>query len=209
MTESLVLNLISLTLSLLLFFILLHPFDSFTGRNTYTGIALTGNYWVLFSVLFVAGTVLSGLYPAFVLSGFKPIVVLKGAFKTHPVDCCFAKSLIVVQFVISVVLIAGTVIVYQQVNYMRSQSIGANLDQTIVLKGPQTLPDSLYQGIYQPFKSEVLQQASVKSITASTNVMGDEIYWTNGSKDRVPIKVLSHFITLALITILFPHMILK
>ena len=44
-------------------FILLHPFDSFTGRNTYTGIALTGNYWVLFSVLFVAGTVLSGLYP--------------------------------------------------------------------------------------------------------------------------------------------------
>lgn len=182
MTESLVLNLISLTLSLLLFFILLHPFDSFTGRNTYTGIALTGNYWVLFSVLFVAGTVLSGLYPAFVLSGFKPIVVLKGAFKNTSSGLLLRKSLIVVQFVISVVLIAGTVIVYQQVNYMRSQSIGANLDQTIVLKGPQTLPDSLYQGIYQPFKSEVLQQASVKSITASTNVMGDEIYWTNGSK---------------------------
>jgi putative ABC transport system permease protein len=65
---------------------------------------------------------------------------------------------------------------------MRSQNIGADINQTLIVKGPQTLVDSLYQNAYQPFKSAVLQQAGVKSMASSTNVMGDEIYWTNGSK---------------------------
>ena len=180
--ESLVLNFISLILSLIVFILLLHSFDSFTGRDNYTGFALTGNYWLVFFGLFAVGTILSGLYPAFVLSGFKPVVVLKGAFKNTSSGLLLRKSLIVVQFVISVVLIAGTIVVYQQVNYMRNQSIGANIDQTLVLKGPQTLSDSLYQSVYQPFKTAALQQSSVKSIASSTSVMGDEIYWTNGSK---------------------------
>lgn len=180
--ESLVLNFVSLILSLVIFFIFLHPFDVFTGRENYTTIALTGSYWLIFFGMFAVGTVLSGLYPAFVLSGFKPVVVLKGAFKNTSSGLLLRKSLIVVQFVISVVLIAGTIIVYQQVNYMRNQSLGANIDQTLVLKGPQTLADSLYQSVYQPFKTAVLQESSVKSIASSSSVMGEEIYWTNGSK---------------------------
>ena len=182
LAESIVMNLLSLVLSFTLFFILLHPFDAFTGRDNYTGVALTANYWLIFLALFVFGTLLSGLYPAFVLSGFKPVIVLKGAFKNTSSGLLLRKSLIVTQFIISVVLIAGTIIVYQQVRYMRNQSIGANINQTIVLKGSQTLSDSLYQNTYQPFKSAVLQQPPVKSIASSTSVMGDEIYWTNGSK---------------------------
>ncbi len=182
LAESIVMNLLAFVLSLTLFFMLLHPFDAFTGRDNYTGEALTANYWLMFLALFVFGTLLSGLYPAFVLSGFKPVIVLKGAFKNTSSGLLLRKSLIVTQFIISVVLIAGTIIVYQQVRYMRNQSIGADINQTIVLKGPQTLSDSLYQNTYQPFKSAVLQQPSVKSIASSTSVMGDEIYWTNGSK---------------------------
>ena len=116
------------------------------------------------------------------LSGFRTLIVIKGAFKNSSGGLLLRKSLIIIQFITSVVLIAGTIIVYQQVNYMRNQSIGADINQTIILKGPQTLTDSVYQSSFQPFKTAVLQQASVKSIAASTNVMGDEIYWTNGSK---------------------------
>ena len=65
---------------------------------------------------------------------------------------------------------------------MRNQKLGVNINQTLIIKGPQTIADSLYQNIYQPFKSAVLQQPSVKSIAASTSVPGEEIYWTNGSK---------------------------
>src|SRR4051812_22707466 len=182
LTESFMLNIVSLFISLILFFILLHPFDTFTGRDTYTGAALTGNYWLLFFILFFSGTLLSGLYPAFVLSSFKPIRVLKGAFKNTTSGLLLRKSLIVLQFVTSVVLIAGTIIVYRQINYMNSQSLGADINQTLILKGPQTIADSLYQNIYQPFKTAVLQQPGIKSIASSSSVMGDEIYWTRGFK---------------------------
>ncbi len=182
LVESFLLNCISLLFSLFIFFILLHPFDIFTGRSHFTGITLTNTYWFLFSGLFIIGTLISGLYPAFVLSGFKPGIVLKGSFKNSSSGLLLRKSLIIIQFTTSVILIAGTIIVYEQLSFMRNQPIGANVQQTLVLKGPQTLVDSLYQSAYQPFKSSVLQIPGVRNIAASTSVMGDEIYWTNSSR---------------------------
>ena len=91
--ESFVLNCISLLFSLFLFFILVHPFDYFTGRDHFTGITLTNTYWIFFLGLFFAGTLISGLYPAFVLSGFKPGIVLKGSFKNTSGGLLLRKSL--------------------------------------------------------------------------------------------------------------------
>jgi len=115
-----------------------------------------------------------------VLSGFQPITVLKGVFKNSAGGITLRKGLIIAQFIISVVLIAGTMIVFQQLQYMRSQQLGANINQTLVLKGPASLRDSVYESVYQPFKTELLQDPSIKSVSASSNVMGDEIYWTSG-----------------------------
>jgi len=78
-----------------------------------------------------------------------------------------------------VILIAGTILVYQQVQYMRSKQIGANIDQTLVIDGAHAQQDSIYQNVFQPFKTTLLQQPGIRSITASSNVMGQEIYWTN------------------------------
>lgn len=181
--ESFLINMTALLISLILFFLLLRPFDLFTGRAHYTGIILSGNYTLIFIALFLAGTFLSGLYPAFVLSAFKPVLVLKGAFKNSARGVRLRKGLIVTQFVISVILIAGTIVVFKQVSYMRNQRLGANIDQTMVLTAPQTVKGTAsYQNAYQPFKSSVLQLRAVKNITASTDVPGNEIYWTNGSK---------------------------
>jgi putative ABC transport system permease protein len=181
--ESFVLNCISLLASLCIFFILLRPFDIFTGRDHFTGLNLTNTYWFLFFGLFIIGTMASGLYPAFVLSGFKPGIVLKGSFKNTSSGLLLRKSLIIVQFVTSVVLIAGTIIVFEQLGYMRNQPLGVNIRQTLILKGPQTLTDSLYQDTYQPFKSTVLRMPAVRNITSSTSVLGDEIYWTTSVRN--------------------------
>ena len=178
--ESLLLNLISLVISLVVFFILLIPFNQFTGLPIHSFLTLSTPYWLLFGSLFFAGTLLSGLYPAIVLSGFKPIAVLKGAFKNSSNGLVLRKGLIVAQFATSVVLIAGTIIIYQQVNYMRNQDLGADINETIVLKGPQSLHDSLYQNTFQPFKDAVLKQTGITSIAASSDVPGNEVYWTNG-----------------------------
>ena len=180
MVESLLINLVALLLALIAFKTLLPAFDRFTGRDVVTSFALTPAYWWLFMGLFGAGTLLSGVYPAFVLSGFQPVAVLKGAFKNTSGGHNLRRGLIIAQFIISVVLIAGTIIVYQQVSYMRRQELGFDINQTLVLDGVGTLQDSVYAGVFQPFKTELLQQKDIKKVTASSNVMGNEIYWTSG-----------------------------
>lgn len=176
--ESLLLNMLALFLSLGLFLLLRPLFDQFIGKENMP-IGITPYYWRLFFLLFLSGTLLSGVYPAFVLSGFQPITVLKGVFKNSIGGLVLRKGLITVQFMTSVVLIAGTIIVYQQVNFMRKQKLGVDIDRTIVLQGSTATLDSLYTGTFQPFKTELLQQPGIRNVTASTSVMSDEIYWTN------------------------------
>ena len=179
LVESFLLNVIALLLAMLAFYLLWPTFDRFVGRDSTTDFALTKDYWLLFIALFAGGTILSGLYPSIVLSSFQPITVIKGVFKNTSGGMSLRKGLIVAQFITSVVLIAGTIIVYQQVNYMRRQQLGVNINQTLVLQGAGSLQDSLYQNVYQPFKNELLQQGNVKNVSASTSVMGNEIYWTS------------------------------
>lgn len=180
MTESLLLNLLSLVIAFMAALLLTGPFNNLIGAEGSASFHLPLNYALEFATLFLAGTLLSGAYPAFVLSGYHPITVLKGMFKNSGQGQVLRKTLIVGQFAVSVILIAGTVLVYQQVQYMRNQQLGANINQTLVIEGPSALQDSLYRTAFQPFKTQVLQQPGVRSITASTNVMGQEIYWTNG-----------------------------
>ena len=85
-------------------------------------------------VLLVAGTFLSGIYPALVLSRYKPVVVLKGIFKNAAGGQWLRKGLIVGQFAASMILIAGTMIVYRQMQYMQNQDLGVNINETLVLK---------------------------------------------------------------------------
>jgi putative ABC transport system permease protein len=180
--ESLLLNLTSLLLAFAAVYLLTPAFNDFTGQNAPGTFSMSSKYWLIFSSIFVVGTLLSGLYPAFVLSGYQPVKVLKGAFKNTAGGLILRKGLIILQFATSVILIAGTIIVYQQVKYMRSQELGFNIKQTLVLDGANSLSDSLYQNTFQPFKTELLQLPGVKNITTSTSVMGKEIYWTNGVK---------------------------
>lgn len=106
--------------------------------------------------IFALGTLLSGFYPALVLSGFRAVNILKGAFKTSTRGVALRRSLIVGQFAVSVAMLVGVLVVTRQVKFMRSQP-GFDRAQTLVLAGPNTLPDSLYQGVFGGFKNEVLQ----------------------------------------------------
>jgi len=175
--ESLLMNTIALLLAIAVAWLLAPSFDTLIGTDA-------GNFslpltWALgFGGIFFAGALLSGLYPAFVLSGYHPITVLKGLFKNSTRGQILRKGLIVGQFAVSVILITGTILVYQQVQYMRRQQLGVNIDQTLIIRGAQSPVDSTYQNIYQPFRTDLLRQTGIRSVTASTNVMGQEIYWT-------------------------------
>lgn len=185
LSESVLLNVIALVVALLAVLELAPVFHKFIGRAEASGFNLPANYWLGTLAIFAAGALLAGLYPAFVLSGYQPVLVLKGVFKNQRNSQTLRKGLIVVQFAASVALIAGTMIVYRQVEFMRQQSLGANINQTLVLDAAASLSDSLYQNAFQPFKNEALGISGVKNLTASSSVMGKEIYWTTSGRRLV------------------------
>jgi putative ABC transport system permease protein len=178
--ESLLLNLMALVIAILAAWLLVRPFNELIGSQAGAQLRLPWTYALGFLAIFVTGSFLSGLYPAVILSGYRPVTVLKGLFKNSVKGQVMRKSLIIGQFATSVVLIAGTLTIYLQVRYMQNQELGVSIKQTLVLQGAATPNDSLYGLAFQPFKAELLGQRGIQSVTASSNVMGQEIYWTNG-----------------------------
>jgi putative ABC transport system permease protein len=185
LSESVLLNIIALIVALLAVSELAPAFHQFIGRTEVSGFSMPASYWLGTLAIFAAGALLAGLYPAFVLSGYQPVLVLKGVFKNRRNSQTLRKGLIIAQFAASVALIAGTMIVYRQVEFMRRQSLGANINQTLVLNAAASFSDSLYQNAFQPFKNEALSINGIKNLTASSSIMGKEIYWTTGGRRLV------------------------
>ena len=180
LTESFLMNTLALAIALGMAWLLAPAFDTLIGSDA-GAFSLPTAYTLGFLGIFLIGSFLSGIYPAFILSGYHPITVLKGLFKNTTRGQLLRKGLIIGQFAISVILITGTILVYQQVQYMRQQQLGVDIDRTLVIQGAASLRDSIYQNTFQPFKTSLLQQPDIKSVTASSNVMGQEIYWTRTS----------------------------
>jgi putative ABC transport system permease protein len=178
MLESVALNLLALVLGFAATLVFNPLFAHLAGRPLPGFFSLPATYWSYFALLFLFGTFLSGLYPALVLSRYQPVTVLKGLFKHAAGGQWLRKGLIVGQFAASIILIAGTMIIYRQMHYMRSQSLGADIEQTLVLQAPGRQADSAYRDAFFAFKDDVLRVQGVRSMTSSSNVMGQEILWS-------------------------------
>jgi putative ABC transport system permease protein len=144
---------------------LLHPFNQLSGKVISDGIfSQPGDLLILFGVALFIG-VLSGVYPALVLSSFKPVTVLKGSFSTGTKGIWLRRSLVVVQFTLSIALIIGTIIVSSQMRYMRAQDLGFNKDQKLII---DTHGDSLKLA----FRNEVATLPGVQSVSMAGSVPG-------------------------------------
>jgi putative ABC transport system permease protein len=184
LAESFLVNLFAAIIAVLAVRALWPLFSDLAGRPIPVSYMLQPDFWILLGGLFIGGTILSGFYPAMVLARFKPVSVLKGKVMSTSQGSFMRKALVVFQFSASVFLIVGSIVVFQQLSFMRNQELGIDINKTLIIEGPG-VTDSTFRAKAQSFKDEALQIAGVKSVTGSSNVPGDEIFWANGIRRLV------------------------
>lgn len=130
---------------------------------------------VLVAVM-VAGILLSGFYPAFILSSYQPVTVLKGKFQRSSKGQFLRKALVVFQFMSSAALITGTLVVSKQLSYMNNVDLGMNLENTLIVWPPErTEWDSTFIQRVESFKHELSMINGVVSAATSWRLPGDRL----------------------------------
>ena len=171
LSESFVLTLIALTISIALTGLLLPLFNQLLAKS-YLISSLLQPVVIAGIVALVAGvTILSGYYPALVMSGMRPVEVLKGKMQTSTKGVQLRRALVIFQFVISVSLVLGTLIVLNQLSYMRQQDLGFAKDEIFVINAARAR--SATPDVSETFKNEIKNLAFVDEVTFTNSLPGN------------------------------------
>lgn len=175
--ETLLVNLIALIIAIFLFELSMPYFEELAGKAMEGTLLNSWQFWLTLVTVFGIGAILAGLYPAFVLSSFRPIAALRNNLSARGVFSRgggLRKVLVVVQFIASIGLIAGTIALYHQIQFMRQQDLGVDIEQTLVLVD-NTGHDSTFIEKVNTFKESLLANTNILSFTASGDVPGREV----------------------------------
>ena len=159
--ESLIISFISLAISICLIELFLPSFNSLSNKEL--SMEFFNNISIL-SLMLIMGIftgVFSGIYPAFLLSFFKPVNVLKGKLSRGSKGTLFRKSMVLIQWIMAIILIIGTWVVYDQFRYLKNKDLGFNRDQLIYVG-----MDEFLKPKYDSIKSEFLKDPNVLYVTS-------------------------------------------
>ena len=169
---SLIINLISLLVAVILVSALIDPFNQLVGLKILSlRIWTEPAVWMVLLTIFLTGGLLAGIYPALVLAGFRPIQVLKGKFHHSGRGAWLRRVLVVAQFAISIALIAGTFIVYSQFSYMQQQELGYDAEHSLVVNAPMVV-DSTINSRIEVFKANLRRNPDIHAITMTSDIPG-------------------------------------
>lgn len=178
--ESILLSIMAFVLAIVLANTALPFFNSFSGKSLEIPYESPMFYVIILSSVLAIGT-LAGIYPAFFLSTFKPANVLKGKSTRGFGGSVLRKGLVVFQFFISILLMIGTVAVYQQLRFIQNKKLGFEKEQVIMVSDAYMLGEQL-----RAFKEELRQLPQVASVSASSYIpisgynRSDMTYWKEG-----------------------------
>lgn len=178
LTESMMLSIIGFVVALVIVFLSLPYFSFITGIALSLSMLMTPTIiiGIVLGVIFIG--VMAGIYPAFVLSGFKPAIVLKGQMQTSGKGVMLRNGLVVFQFAISIVLISGTLIIYNQMNYLMNKDLGFNKDKLLIIDNGGVLAEKR-----AVFRNEIRKNNDV-SIAGYASTIPGQVY--PGFVVRVP-----------------------
>lgn len=164
MVESILVVVLSFALALILVKLAIPYFNTLTDKNLVIPVINT-SFWIL-AIGFIAFTgLLAGSYPAFYLSSFSPVKVLKGAYRGGKSAATMRRGLVVLQFAVSVVLIISTIAIQKQIHHARERPMGYDMDNTIMIWSNS--PD--FKGKYELLRSELINSQAVVNMSESSS----------------------------------------
>jgi putative ABC transport system permease protein len=175
--ECVVMNVAALLIALASVELLQRAFNELVGARLSLAMLLLPNALVTAVAVVTAGTLLAGGYVAIVLTGVETSAVLRGNFSRSSRGSRTRTVLVVMQFTVSIAFIIGTIVVFQQLDFMRRKDLGMNLEQMLVIEGPALLDDEAPGGADLAdrafvFKQEAARLPFVRSLAGSQNVPG-------------------------------------
>lgn len=162
LSESFLLSFISFVFAVALVCLLLPSFNQLADKQISRSTLFNPYILLAISLLSVAVGLLAGSYPAFFLSSFQPIDVLKGKVANGFKSSVLRNSLVVFQFTISMVLMLVTLVIYDQLNYIQHKNIGFNKEQILVIPNTKALDENI-----NTFRNELLQMSGIKNVTVT------------------------------------------
>lgn len=186
MVESLLINCLAAGVAIGIAVLLLPVLNQLVGKEiTFQGLQ-SGEFWCVSFLIVLIGAWLSALYPAFILSSFKPTSIIKPDNGVSKNRFSLRRGLITFQFLISVLLISGTWLVYSQITFMKKQDLGMDIEKIVVINGPRVILETLKEegetlgSKYQTFKTKAYNHHSISAISVSSHVPGKGYYFTGG-----------------------------
>lgn len=167
--EAFLVTVLSVVLSLVLVNVLLPLFNSFTDKHLTLDLHTDPRIWTGIALVIVVVSGLAGLYPALFQSGLDPLVLLKSKIQPGRGNISLRRSLVVFQFAISIVLIAATIIIYQQMQYVNKKDLGFDKDRLVVID----MNGGTFQRRAETIKNEFSKLAQVGSVCITSMVPGE------------------------------------
>jgi len=162
--ESILISAIAFIFALAIVELFLPAFNNFTGKPLFINFLNIKIFAGLFCLLICTG-IISGSYPAVFLSSFAPIKILKELMPVHSRSSLLRRIMVISQFTISIVLIIGTIIIYQQLHYMKNKDLGFEKENLIYLETED------FGGKYETIKSELLRHPQIISVGTSGDML--------------------------------------
>lgn len=168
MSESIFLSFIALVFSLIIICLILPEFNRFLVKDIKINFFEQSSVFILLVAVALTTGLISGSYPAFYISSFLPVNILRGIAIKSGTKGYFRNSLIVFQFSLSILFLIGTVTVFKQVDFMKNKDLGFNDENMVVIR----LPDSNSRERYEILKRELLENPAIISASASSGTPG-------------------------------------
>lgn len=178
LAESVLVNLFAVLLATLIIVTISNTFESFIGKEIFTIIQTSIPYWAVVFILIILGGFLSGIYPAFIISSFRPEEVLKSSFKHSARGKRLQKSLMILQFLIVCILLSMSFTVNTQIDYMINKNSGFSSTGKIIVKMPPVpFRDSNYNTRVESLESTLESSSEINVVSGSSAVPGQFIGW--------------------------------